>query len=253
MDPITIAAGISAIGNLAGGFISSGGQQSANAQSAAYNAIEAQKNRDWQERMANTAYQRAMADMKQAGLNPILAYQQGGAGIGSGAQASVKFENTMEGIGHGVSSAGQAATRAIELQNVASQTNNNAAQTEVRKNEVELTKANTQRTIQDTITSAAQARRTDAETAYTMEQMKNPEELRKLWAAQAHSARASGDLSDEQRKNPNQHVRQFKSVFGDIFGTAAPPPRSPTSAKDAATNSKPADPSGILPNWLFGR
>lgn len=33
----------------------------------------------YQQTMANTAYQRAMTDMRAAGLNPILAYQQGGA------------------------------------------------------------------------------------------------------------------------------------------------------------------------------
>lgn len=56
-----------------------------------YNTAEALKNREWQEKMANTVYTRSAADMAKAGINPILAYSAGlgGAGTGSGAQASV--------------------------------------------------------------------------------------------------------------------------------------------------------------------
>ena len=80
-----------------------------------YNSAEAAKNRAWQEQMSNTAYQRAVEDMRKAGINPILAYQQGGASTPGGAQG------TISGASMGLASSSAASASALGV----SQNHNN--------------------------------------------------------------------------------------------------------------------------------
>lgn len=91
MEPTT-ALGIAGLGmDLLGGFLGRSGQKDANRANLAI----AREQMAFQERMSNTAYQRSMADMRKAGLNPILAYAKGGASTPSGQSAVMQNENAI--------------------------------------------------------------------------------------------------------------------------------------------------------------
>jgi len=76
----------------------------------------AQQQMSFQERMSSTAYQRSMADMEAAGLNPILAANQAGASTPGG--ASAQMQNPYQGV---ASSAMDVQRSLAELKNMKEQ------------------------------------------------------------------------------------------------------------------------------------
>jgi hypothetical protein len=110
-----------------------------------------QNQMNFQEEMSNTSYQRAVEDMKKAGLSPMLAYQQGGASTPGGASA------TMDNV------LGNATNTAIASANAMQDLRNKAEQEKSLIAGVENTEANTANTRADTVNKILTAPNISAE------------------------------------------------------------------------------------------
>lgn len=115
---IDLPGGIAAVGSAG---INYAGQMQTNAmneklfyEQQKFNAEQAGIQRDWEERLSSTAYQRTVEDMRKAGINPMLAYMKGGASTPGGAAASSGAAPRLES---GLSKTVYSAMDALRLQN----------------------------------------------------------------------------------------------------------------------------------------
>ena len=146
---------IGAVAGLAGGILQNRAGRSA-----------AGRQMSFQEQMASTRYQRTMADMRAAGLNPMLAYAQGGGPVPGGASYSPV----------NVGAAG--VTGAVAGQSSALQTRRNAAELGVLR--------------QSENTGYATMQKTQAEQALVNENLKIARE--NVWSAKAEGQRAKATI-----------------------------------------------------------
>lgn len=210
IDDMAIAGGMSALANLGGSFMSAGGAANQNALGYArmqqeqanidhanqINQWQYANNQAFQERMSNTAYQRAVYDMKQAGINPLLAYMKGGAsspsgGTTGGVTGSLSDPapaNPGAEMGRGLARTVNSALDAISA--VQSVENAKATNDQI--------KASTDKTRVDAKVGEAEVLKKLSETDLTKEQIKNAPLTRDLLKGQTTSAYATAGAETQR-------------------------------------------------------
>jgi len=229
-----LAIGGAALGGLASYF----GQKETNSankemtqQTNDANVEMARQNREWQERMSNTAHQREADDYKAAGLNRILTATGGsGASTPSGSMATMQAAKMENALGSGVSSALASANLTKDLEMAESQKALNVSAVQTQQEQQNLWAATRAKTNQDTL-KAANENNIAQPTISTMRETAKEQAAADYKSAKIDNKMATYDAIQTRTKNLFDTAGAAKDVVNPFKGLLSPGKNIPPSGE----------------------